>query len=248
MYKAIKENLKRIRNEKGLSQVDLANLLNMDRTTYSKLESGDTGISLHHIKNISDVLNTPLTSLITDETYFLIDKQVEVMLDSTEYYLSKYMIKTIPYSELTEAHKEFLKKKGFETKESYYTPEGGRLYKFGSRDLFKFMIEECSMGFAFEMKLNLRQYWRDKWEEYLSKTNEFEIDDREYFDVVLIDLKMSDRKPDEVWSVQIAVRDFPSGSSWAEGLNYIIKKYGAISGEILAWTDGGYDPVSEIIS
>jgi transcriptional regulator with XRE-family HTH domain len=55
-YKAIPEKLKEFRKAKGLSQDDIASLLNMEQTTYSKKELGKSLMSFQTVVAISKII------------------------------------------------------------------------------------------------------------------------------------------------------------------------------------------------
>lgn len=52
-----------LRKWKGLHQLYYANVLNIDRSTYGRMESGKAGIAATRLKEIADVFCVSLTSL-----------------------------------------------------------------------------------------------------------------------------------------------------------------------------------------
>lgn len=58
-YKKLGLNIAYYRKEKGLTQMQLAELLNIDRTHMGKIESAHTGVSLDVIFAISEILGVP---------------------------------------------------------------------------------------------------------------------------------------------------------------------------------------------
>ena len=66
----IKEKLghriKKLRNEKGISQEKFALLIDMDRTYFASVESGKRNISIVNIEKIANGLNISLEELFTD--------------------------------------------------------------------------------------------------------------------------------------------------------------------------------------
>lgn len=59
-------SIKKIREEKGMSQEELSRVSNVSRTTISSLESGkDIEVMVGTIKAIADALNVPVSFLIT---------------------------------------------------------------------------------------------------------------------------------------------------------------------------------------
>ena len=58
------KRVKRLRKERtDLSQENFANLINMDRTYYSSIESGNRNVSLLNIQKIAQGLNVTLSEL-----------------------------------------------------------------------------------------------------------------------------------------------------------------------------------------
>ncbi|WP_026889561.1 helix-turn-helix transcriptional regulator [Clostridium beijerinckii] len=57
------KTLKAYRMLKGVKQEDIAEILGITLTTYSKKETGKTQFSLHEAKKISDYLNVPIEQL-----------------------------------------------------------------------------------------------------------------------------------------------------------------------------------------
>ena len=67
----IKENIIRKRTEKGISQDEMAQRLEMSRNSYRNIEKGSTYVVSRHLKEIADILN------ITEEELVLGYKPVE---------------------------------------------------------------------------------------------------------------------------------------------------------------------------
>ena len=64
MYeKQLGEKIKRLRNEKGLSQEKFALLIEMDRTYFASVESGKRNISLLNIEKIAKGLGITISEL-----------------------------------------------------------------------------------------------------------------------------------------------------------------------------------------
>jgi len=61
--KAVGKNLKRLRNEKGISQQELADLCDMERSTIVRVESGIYGAGLHVLFAIAEVLQVDIKTL-----------------------------------------------------------------------------------------------------------------------------------------------------------------------------------------
>ena len=64
MYeKQLGEKIKKLRNEKGLSQEKFALLIDMDRTYFATVEMGKRNVSLHNIEKISGGLGISISEL-----------------------------------------------------------------------------------------------------------------------------------------------------------------------------------------
>jgi transcriptional regulator with XRE-family HTH domain len=245
----INSTIKRFRQQKGFTQDTIADRLCMARSTYSKLESGSTTLPYEKLVKISEILGVPVYEIIQEngDLFFksLFD-EFSLMLTLTEYTLSITHYEMIPYDSLQPEHLALLlSKKIFGRKAYEATPLGGRIYKFGPKEAFRWMVENCGMAVLFQQRMIKDEYWLKKWKAYKEDLNpQFEIDDEEYFDVFVIMLTMpgGERK-----LVQFAERDFPEGADEWDALNYIVEKTGAQDGELMAICNQ-YDPVSEIVS
>lgn len=60
------ERIKSIRQQKGLSQVQLANLVKVDNSLLCKLESGKTKGSIDTLSKIAEVLGVTVSDLLND--------------------------------------------------------------------------------------------------------------------------------------------------------------------------------------
>ncbi len=65
LLKVIGQNIKRIRLEKGLTQVDLVGKIEMqiDTTNISRLERGRTNATIHTLFKVSQALDVPLSQI-----------------------------------------------------------------------------------------------------------------------------------------------------------------------------------------
>lgn len=59
-YEIIGRNLKRLRKEKGLYQIDIATILEIKQPYYSQLETGTKEISIEQLIKIADEFELPL--------------------------------------------------------------------------------------------------------------------------------------------------------------------------------------------
>lgn len=71
--KQIKENISIARKESGITQEDMAKLLDISQPAYSYYEKGEKPIPLNKIKRISEILSIPTKELLgetnKDENY-----------------------------------------------------------------------------------------------------------------------------------------------------------------------------------
>ena len=65
VLQSIGSNVRKIREEKGLTQEALAFMAGFSRSYYTELELGKRNPSLLNIKKLADALNVPVSSLLT---------------------------------------------------------------------------------------------------------------------------------------------------------------------------------------
>lgn len=63
----IGKNIKRIREEKGLTQQSIADLIAMHRSNYSRVETGDRDLSIEAIGKIAKYFNITIDQLVNFE-------------------------------------------------------------------------------------------------------------------------------------------------------------------------------------
>ena len=63
----IGKNIKKIREEKGLTQQTIANLIAMHRSNYSRVETGDRDLSIDAINKIAKYFNMSIDQLVNFE-------------------------------------------------------------------------------------------------------------------------------------------------------------------------------------
>ena len=66
LYETMRNNMKRVREEEGVSKNELARKIGMDRASYSKFESGQRGISLYNFYAFSQFFNVSMDELLKD--------------------------------------------------------------------------------------------------------------------------------------------------------------------------------------
>lgn len=64
ILKTFGANLRRIRNEKGLSQRDLYALCNIDNAEISRMENGDVNVTLNTLAQLAEALDVPAWMLL----------------------------------------------------------------------------------------------------------------------------------------------------------------------------------------
>ena len=251
-----KENItgaiKRIRLENGLSQEELAIKLNMSRSTYTKLETGRTSISLEFLMKFSRVMDMPLRQVLNtvgDPTFDNLETDLYLMLNDTEYALSNLLIKTKSYSELTSEELKYLESKGIDSKEVYEeTPYKGRIFSFDEKDVFEYMMNSCGMRVLFDRNLVQDIYWQNKWSEFQeqkgSRTFKDRFDNHDYFTIYIALLYFPNKKD---WLVQFKFDEIPESMSEYAFLDMIVNFFGAYKGDILSFSYDGYTPYTDIV-
>ena len=63
----IGKNIKRIREEKGLTQQSIADLIAMHRSNYSRVETGDRDLSIDAVSKIAKYFNLSIDALVNFE-------------------------------------------------------------------------------------------------------------------------------------------------------------------------------------
>lgn len=64
--KILIERIKKIRKLKGLTQVEMAKMLNISKSTYNRIEIGEVPLYDERINNIAKVLEVPLFELLSN--------------------------------------------------------------------------------------------------------------------------------------------------------------------------------------
>jgi transcriptional regulator with XRE-family HTH domain len=64
IYQIIGARIKDIRESKGMTQLDVAVILNYDKTTISRIEAGRTNITIRTLQKLSIALEVPMKELI----------------------------------------------------------------------------------------------------------------------------------------------------------------------------------------
>jgi hypothetical protein len=204
---------------------------------------------------MANMLKASLNELLRGNGYPYVNaiaEKLTTMLYQTENVLSFERLRVVPYEKLSVSQLALLSKKGYAGREAYEnTPLKGRFYAFGPRDVFAQMMQVYGMSVLFEEKLIQDSYWLAKWQAYNATLPTEEaalaasLDEQDYFLVYLLAIAMPDSS---TRGVQVAARDFPADLDEATRLQRVVEKLGAASGDIIAYTQEGYAPDSEIIT
>lgn len=74
-YKKIGDNIRKLRIQHGITQIELAKAIGISQTHMSNIEKGNTGISLWTAVKISRVLQCSIDCFADEEKYKNIDRQ-----------------------------------------------------------------------------------------------------------------------------------------------------------------------------
>ncbi|GAB6734899.1 helix-turn-helix domain-containing protein [Streptococcus uberis] len=75
----MQNRLKELRKEKGLTQAELAKVLNTNQSQYGKYENGKTNLSLENSKILADFFGVSVGYLLGDETKIPINTNTEIL-------------------------------------------------------------------------------------------------------------------------------------------------------------------------
>lgn len=96
---SISKRIAKIRSEKQLSQADVARLLGMEQSNYSRMENRGSKMTLEQLENIAVALRVNLLELIRYETYSIsyarLQQEKELLqqnLESTKQLLDAYKL------------------------------------------------------------------------------------------------------------------------------------------------------------
>jgi transcriptional regulator with XRE-family HTH domain len=65
--KKIADNIKNMREERGLMQKEVAAHIDVDKSTYSKIEKGTRDVSVEELSKIARLFNVTIDKLVNDE-------------------------------------------------------------------------------------------------------------------------------------------------------------------------------------
>lgn len=97
-YKAIGKRIRKVREEKGLSQDKLRVKANISNTHMSHIETGSTKVSLPTLVDIANALGVTTDSLLCDSLEFaepVFKKEIEEILKDCSVYELRIMIETM---------------------------------------------------------------------------------------------------------------------------------------------------------
>lgn len=64
LYKSIGKNIRDARKDAGLNQMELAEILQVERTTITNMETGKQTTSIDRLMKISELLDVPIVELL----------------------------------------------------------------------------------------------------------------------------------------------------------------------------------------
>lgn len=73
----IGQNIKKYRKQKGLTQLELAEMIDLKSITIRKYESDDREPSIETLTKLADALEVPVSKLLEDDTFNLTDSDTE---------------------------------------------------------------------------------------------------------------------------------------------------------------------------
>lgn len=102
---SIPQNLQKLRKNHELSQEKMAEMLNMSKNGYGKLERGESRITIEHLQQIAQVFNVDVADLLKEDRDFTL-----LLGDNHGNYANKYYDNTQEIEKLTMmiAHKDEL--------------------------------------------------------------------------------------------------------------------------------------------
>ena len=102
---SIPQNLQKLRKNHELSQEKMAEMLNMSKNGYGKLERGESRITVEHLQQIAQVFNVDVADLLKEDRDFTL-----LLGDNHGNYTNKYYDNTQEIEKLTMmiAHKDEL--------------------------------------------------------------------------------------------------------------------------------------------
>ena len=102
---SIPQNLQKLRKNHELSQEKMAEMLNMSKNGYGKLERGESRITVEHLQQIAQVFNVDVADLLKEDRDFTL-----LLGDNHGNYANKYYDNTQEIEKLTMmiAHKDEL--------------------------------------------------------------------------------------------------------------------------------------------
>lgn len=98
MAKFFNKNLKFIRQQKGISQQELAEKLNIDRSTVSRWENEEMEATISNAIQVADVLNVPLPEFLGKD---LSENDTSIQFNELEILFNKAKDKLDPSQEAT---------------------------------------------------------------------------------------------------------------------------------------------------
>lgn len=82
MEKLFLENLKNIRNEKGISQKEMADKLKFAQNNYSKIERGLVELTVNRLYEIAEILGVSIFQILIEKDVELLQEKIRVEIET----------------------------------------------------------------------------------------------------------------------------------------------------------------------
>ena len=80
-----------LRKKKGLTQKDVADILKVNRTTYTKYETGVTEPNISALRKLAEIFEVDLNSLLADDDFvFVSDSDVDSVENKTQEFVKLF--------------------------------------------------------------------------------------------------------------------------------------------------------------
>ena len=90
-YSKIGQNIRKLRKERGITQQQMAQWLNLSPGYYGKMERGMKKISLDHLSRIGEILDVPIEILVAGAAEEKLPQLAELTNGCTEAELAKLL-------------------------------------------------------------------------------------------------------------------------------------------------------------
>lgn len=132
--KYIYDNIKSLRKERGISQVDMAKLLDMYQANYGKLEKGDTELSVSRLYKIADIFGVGVERILgisednslslERDFYKKLSEELKLKVEKIEDHLKDLKLRASLFDKIENYYSETLERAFYSFVE--YTPKVGK--------------------------------------------------------------------------------------------------------------------------